>query len=34
VEPAEVSVFGDPATIFLNVNSPDDFERALKLRGS
>jgi molybdopterin-guanine dinucleotide biosynthesis protein A len=34
VEPAELSVFGDPATLFLNVNSPHDYERALKLRGS
>jgi molybdopterin-guanine dinucleotide biosynthesis protein A len=31
VEPHEITAFGDPATLFLNVNSPSDYERARAL---
>jgi molybdopterin-guanine dinucleotide biosynthesis protein A len=31
VEPHEIAAFGDPATLFLNVNSPSDYERARAL---
>jgi molybdopterin-guanine dinucleotide biosynthesis protein A len=32
VESTDLGAFGDPATLFLNVNSPDDYEKALRLR--
>jgi molybdopterin-guanine dinucleotide biosynthesis protein A len=32
VGPSELAAFGDPATLFLNANSPGDYERALGLR--
>jgi molybdopterin-guanine dinucleotide biosynthesis protein A len=31
VEPQEIAGFGDPAILFLNVNSPSDYERARAL---
>lgn len=33
VGPAELAAFGDPGEVFLNVNAPGDYERALALRG-
>jgi molybdopterin-guanine dinucleotide biosynthesis protein A len=33
VGPAELVPFGDPAEVFLNVNSPADYERALTCAG-
>ncbi len=32
VASAELSSFGDPETLFLNANAPDEYERALGLR--
>jgi molybdopterin-guanine dinucleotide biosynthesis protein A len=32
VGPAELAAFGDPELLFLNVNTPEDYERALRLR--
>jgi hypothetical protein len=32
VGPGEVAAFGDPDLLFLNVNAPEDYERALALR--
>jgi len=32
VGPAELAAFGDPDVLFLNVNTPEDYERALGLR--
>jgi molybdopterin-guanine dinucleotide biosynthesis protein A len=33
VAAAELGEFGDPATLFLNVNTREDYEEALRLRG-
>lgn len=29
--PDELALYGDPATVFLNVNAPEDYDRALEL---
>jgi molybdopterin-guanine dinucleotide biosynthesis protein A len=34
VEAPEIAAFGDPETLFLNVNSPADYERARTLAGA
>jgi molybdenum cofactor guanylyltransferase len=34
VEAPEIAAFGDPETLFLNVNSPADYERARALAGA
>lgn len=33
LSPGELAVFGDPDVLFLNVNAPGDYRRALALRG-
>jgi molybdopterin-guanine dinucleotide biosynthesis protein A len=33
VGPEELVAFGDPGDLFLNVNEPEDYERAVRLEG-